>query len=214
MQHITTRYIAAALILLLGGGGYIAVDQLRPRQGDYSPDFEAIPRTIDGYSAEELPVEEWVFNFLEADRMLELAYTSEEPSRPPVHVNFVYGKHWRSIHTPIHCYPAQGWLIVSQKAVTIPLANDASDGDAVEVNQVHVSKNDTEMIIWYVLAYVGGTTANWTRMGFEVATGPRGGGGMVITLSTTVDRSDPAKTDMLLAAFVRKIYPPLRRSWY
>lgn len=200
--------------MLMSGGGYFAVEQLRPREGDYSPDFAAVPRTVDDYTAEELPVEEWIFNFLEADRMLGLVYAAGDNTKPPVRVNLVYGKHWRSIHTPIHCYPAQGWLIVSQEACSIALDTNTSDGATAQINRLHVSKDGTEMLVWYVLAYVGGTTANWTTMGLRVAIGPPGGGGMVITLTTPMDPDDPAESDRRLGKFVREIYPPLQRSWY
>lgn len=214
MQESTTRYIAAVVVLVLGAGGLFAVKQLQPRTGDYHPDFQSIPLTVGTYSASDEAVKKWIFNFLEADEMRNLAYRSDEEDAYPVHVSVVYGKHWRSIHTPVHCYPAQGWLIVSQNSRSLQLSEPVNGAQKVEYNRLHVSKKDSEMIVWYVLAYVGGTTANWARMGLRVATGPPGGGGMVITLTSPLDKDEPDHTDRILGQFVRAIYPPLVRSWY
>jgi len=214
MQTITRRYIIAAFILLLGGGGVLAVRQLRPGESYCAPDLYALPKQIGAYTAHEISVEEWIFKFLEADAMRDVLYEANNSSELPVHLSAVYSKHWRSIHAPIHCYPAQGWLIISQVVGTVNIGQPLSHGRTVQVNRLHVSKGGEEMILLYVMSYMGGTTANWAKMAYEVATGPRGGGGLIITLSAPLSKSSPAKTDEALETVLRQVYPTLINSWY
>jgi len=183
---------------------------MRKSPAQYSPDFAAVPMEIGPYEAKQLSTDQSIYRFLEADAMAERRYVSETSS---VKLSLIYGSDWRSIHSPAGCYPAQGWQIVTDKQLQVPAPPESSTSAPLEARLLRVQKDETELLAMFSFCHPGGTTGDWAMQGWKVATGPRGAGGLVISLSTLTG-GDLLAARQRLVWFLQQVYPHAVKFWY
>lgn len=212
MHQDTRRYLIAGIVLLVGAGLTQAAQSLRGTEVGYTPDFSAVPMQVGEYKGERLDTNESIYSYLQANAMEERLYTG--PDGVPISLTMIFGTDWRSIHAPTGCYPAQGWTIVENKTVRIPAPDDCPHEGDLEARAVYATKGDRRQVALFVYARPGATTSDWTSHGWHVATGPRGAGGMIITLRATPTTDDLQTEIKPLAALLRAVYPSAVAFWY
>ena len=186
------------------------VQATRTPVAQYSPDFAAVPMAIGDYQGETLPIEASVYRFLETDVLLERRYAA---SGSTIRLSLIYAANWRSLHSPAGCYPAQGWQIIADEQIEIPAPANSPTSAPLEARLLRVKKNGTELLAMFTFCHPGGTTGDWVQQGWRLMRGPRGAGGVVISLST------PARPDLTAARqgltwFLGQIYPFAVAFWY
>jgi hypothetical protein len=212
MQKDTRRYLIAGILLLLFAGLGQGARALRGGESVYHPDFSVVPLEIGDYKGKKLPDDKSMFSYLGAQAMEERMYVS--PKRE-ASLTLIYGTDWRSIHAPTGCYPAAGWNIVHNRVVQVPAPKDCPHPGPLEARVLDVSKDKDHELAVYCYARPGATSADWTLHGLKVATGPRGAGGMIITLRTPLGtEEDPASAEKALCDLLVQIYPRAVSFWY
>jgi EpsI family protein len=210
MSALARRYlIALGLVLAFGGAGE-AIRVTRVPPAAYRPDFAAIPLRIGEYQGRDLPIDESVYKFLGAGGMIEREYVGPGA---PVRLSVLYASDWRSVHSPEGCYPAQGWELVSNEKVTVPVRADRGEAQPLQARLLRLHKGDQTLLALFSFAYKGGTTPDWAWMGLRVALGPKGAGGLVFTLSTLEKpnaQAARARIEQIFAA----AYPKAVEFWY
>ncbi len=210
MPPVTRRYLAALVVMVVAGGVLHATRALSTAPPAYQPDFAALPLQIAGYDGEELEVNESIFRFLGADAMLERLYTGPDGW---VSVTLIYGAHWRNVHSPSGCYPAQGWLTVNDDAIEVAAPDNSPTPAPIEARLLRVIKNEQQRLAVFSFCHLGGTTSDWTKQGWQVATGPRGAGGVIIILNTDSTPDRPT-AQQRLKQFLAEVYPYAVSFWY
>ena len=206
MSPVTRRYLVAlAMVVALGSLGEAALRH-RPRAAVYHPDFATVPARVGDYESRDLPVNESIYQFLAAGGMLEREYLGPEGK---VRLTIIYAADWRSVHSPMGCYPAQGWEVLDERPVEFP---GATGGEPLHARIVRVRKEGQERLALFSFAYAGGTTADWTLMPVKVALAPRGAGCLVFTLYTPL-QPDPAGALGRLQAIFAATYPAAISFW-
>ena len=182
----------------------------RKAPAQYSPDFAVVPMQIGDYQGHQLSVDQSIYRFLEADAMTERRYESKQDA---VKMTLLYGSEWRTIHSPAGCYPAGGWQVVTDEQVQVPAPAGSPTSEPLEARLLHVRKNEVELLAMFSFCHPGGTTGDWARQGWQVATGPRGAGGLVITLGTPIGAELPEARQRLMW-FLQQVYPDAVKFWY
>jgi len=210
VSPVTRRYLIAIVILMVTA---VAVEGLRAistAPAAYKPDFATLPMEIASYQGHLQEVDEFIRNYLGAEAMLERIYTSPHGW---VSVTLIYGAHWRNVHSPVSCFPAQGWLIVSDDPIQVsPPANSPTSGP-IQARLLRVTKNDQHQLAAFAFCHPGGTTSSWTYQGWKVFVGPRGAGGVIIILNTE-PTPDLEAAKQRLKQFLRTVYPHAVSFWY
>ena len=210
MSPVTRRYLVALVVMVVAGGAVEALRALSTTPPLYQPNFEALPLQIAGHDGESLEVNESIFRFLGADAMIERLYTGPDGW---VRVTLIYGAHWRNVHSPAGCYPAQGWLIVSDDPIEVPPPDNSPTQDPIQGRLLRVMKDERQQLAMFSFCHLGGTTSDWTKQGWQVATGPRGAGGVIIILNTEPTPGQAAGRQRL-KQFLAEVYPYAVSFWY
>ncbi len=210
MSPITRRYLTAIMILVLTAAAVEGLRAISAAPAAYEPDFATLPMEIAGYQGQSREVDEFIRKYLGAEQMLERLYTGPDGW---VTVSLIYGTHWRNVHSPVSCFPAQGWLIVTDDPIQVsPPANSPTSGP-IHARLLRVTKNDQYRLAAFAFCHPGGTTSNWTYQGWKVFTGPRGAGGVIIILNTE-PTPDLAAGQQRLKQFLATTYPHAVSFWY
>ncbi len=213
MQTDTRRCLIAGVVIVVAAGATQGARALRGGGTQYTPDFSVVPMQVGQFKGHKTPIADSLFQTLAAQAMEERAYQS--PTRT-VTLSMIYGTDWRSIHAPTGCYPAQGWDIIHDRVEEVPAPPDCPHPGPLHVRVLEATKSTDRELAMYVYARPGATTADWTTHGFRVAMGPRGAGGMIITLRTRLahgvgESAEAAKT---LRQMLVQIYPKAVAFWY
>ncbi len=210
MSGAAQRHIVAAIILLAVAVAVEAVRIANKTPAAYVPDFATLPMKIGDYQGQNREVDEFIREYLGADQMLERLYTGPDAW---VSVSLIYGAHWRDVHSPVSCFPAQGWLIVSSDPIQIPAPANSPTPGPIHARLLRVVKDDQRQVALFAFCHPGGTTSNWIYQGWKVLIGPRGAGGVIIILnSEPTPNLEAAK--QRLKQFLAAVYPHAVGFWY
>ncbi len=214
MSAITRRYVAALVAMVVTAAAVEGIHTISEAPAAYEPRFEQLSLGIADYKGEELEVDESIFHFLGADAMIERLYSGADGW---VSVTLIYGAHWRNVHSPTGCYPAQGWLIVTDEPIEVPgPANSPTEGP-IQARLLRVTKNEEQRLAMFAFCHPGGTTSDWTWQAVKVMFGQlftqRGAGGVIIILNTAPTPS-PAAGAERMKQFLAEIYPYAVGFWY
>lgn len=210
MSAPARRYIAAVVVLVVALGVVEAIRAINTAPPAYHPDFENLPMEIAGYKGKRQEVDPKIFDFLGADAMTKRLYTGPGGQ---VSVSLIYGAHWRNVHSPAGCYPAQGWLIVSDDPIEVSAPANSPTPGPIHGRLLRVRKNDHRRLAMFAFCHPEGTTSDWTVQGWKVATGPRGAGGVIIILNTELTPTLSAGQQRL-KQLMREVYPYAVSFWY
>jgi EpsI family protein len=211
MQSLATRLVVACVLLAAGTAGVAVARVHKGAPVRFVFDAGAVPLSAAGYSGTDVPQASQIMQYLEAQAAVSRIYRRE--GAKPVRLTVVYSTDWRSIHSPTGCYPAQGWNVERDDEVALPAPPGNSQAEPLQARAVVATKEGHAEQALFLYAYPGGTTSDWTREGWMVATGRTGAGGLVIILTT---EAVGAKTDEArgnLAALLSELYEPTVSFW-
>lgn len=211
MHQDSRRFLIAGVILLVGAGLVQAAQMLRGAEAVYEPDFDAIPMQVGKFKGERLEQNDEIFKYLEAHTMETRVYDDGERA---VSLTLIFSTDWRSIHAPTGCYPAQGWSMKENKTVKLQAPANCPHPGQIEARAVYAKKGDAAEVALFVYARPGATTSDWTAHGWNVATGPRGAGGMIVTLRTAPQSDDFDRELRPLVELLQATYPAAVAFWY
>jgi len=210
MSATTRRHLVALIILLAAAAAVEAVRIVSSTPPAFAPDFATLPMKIGTYQGQNREVDEFIRKYLGAEQMLERLYTGPDGL---VSVTLIYGVDWRDVHSPVSCFPAQGWLIVADDSIQVPAPADSPTPGAIHARLLRVVKNDQHRLAAFAFCHPGGTTSNWISQGWRVLTGPRGAGGVIIILNSE-PTPDLKAAQQRLEQFLAAVYPHAVSFWY
>lgn len=212
MRSDARRHLVAIGLLVLGIVAAQGARRLRPEATAWTVDFDRVPQVIAGEQRRELPYNREIAEYLEADAMRTFAYGEGVDE---VIVSLIYGKSWRTVHTPAQCLPAQGWSIISDEPAMIPTAGALPHPPPLVGRLLRVERDDAVELVLFVFAHRGGTSTDYAQHSLAVMTGPRGAGGLSLMLTTPVPaEEDEAAAAQRLVAFAGELYPYAVAFWY
>lgn len=212
MQNYTGRCLAASFLLLITGVYVNTVWSGRAPEVSYNVNFKDIPLEIGDAVGERIAVEQRIFEYLGADAMDELMYVF--PSGAAVRLSLVYGADWRVVHSPLSCYPQQGWTVVDDQEIEIEAPPDSPHPGPLYGRVLRVQRFDQKQLALYVFAHKGGTTGDWTAQGLAVQRTPRGSGGLLISTAASVRHDDYESALQNTLKILKKVYTPAVDFWY
>lgn len=212
MRSIAWRHLVAILLLSLGIVASEGARRLRPEATPWQVDFSRVPEVIAGEQRRELPYDREIAEYLEADAMRTFAWGEGERQ---VIASLIYGRSWRTVHTPAQCLPAQGWSIISDDEVVIPTSLELPHPPPVLGRLLRVERDGAVELVLFIFAHKGGTSTNYAEHSLAVMTGPRGAGGLSLMLTTPVfSEHDELAARARLVAFAGELYPYAVAFWY
>jgi len=212
MRPYARRHLVAIAILALGLVAAEGARRLRPEASTWQVDFAAVPQVIAGEQRRELPYDREIAEYLEADAMRTFAWGEGEEQ---VMASLIYGKSWRTVHTPAQCLPAQGWSIITDEATLVPTPSDLPHPPPVMGRVLRVQRDGVTELVLFIFAHKGGTSTDYAEHSLAVMTGPRGAGGLSLMLTTPVPSlEDEAAAQARLVGFAGELYPRAVAFWY
>jgi len=211
MHADARRYLVAAVLLLGGAACANLLWARRAPQVRYRVDFRDLPTRVGDMKAERVPVDQRIFQYLGADVMDELEYTSSAGS---VRLSLVYGTDWRAVHSPLSCLPQQGWQVSEKKLLDVEAPSGCPHPGPLHGQVLHGRRGSQEILVLYVFAHRGGTTGDWMQQGWAVSQAPRGTGGLMLSLSTYPRPGATGAARELLEEVLASVYVPAVRFWY
>lgn len=199
------------LALSLAGVQYLRA--VRAVDAGLLPDFDLLPETIGNYTAEVLPVDEVAMAFLQPAAMQSIVYSDEADSAPPVDITMIYGKEWRSIHSPLHCYAAEGFAIGKQEVVSAEVMMAGGARDTIAARRLMAVKDGHEVVVLYALAVPGGTAQSFPEFAWRVATGHGHAGGMIILVRAPIRGNDRELSIKACETVLETCFEPATRFW-
>jgi hypothetical protein len=183
----------------------------RAPQVRYRVDFKQVPTRIGDMTAERVPVDQRIFNYLGADAMDELEYKSAQRG---ARLSLVYGTDWRAVHSPLSCLPQQGWQVQRKQQVDIPAPAGCPHPGPLHGQVLEAERGDQFLTVLYVFAHRGGTTGDWVKQGWAVAQSPPGTGGLMLSLSAYHRPGEAEAARELLEEVLTSAYVPAVSFWY
>jgi EpsI family protein len=206
------RQALLLVVVLLGVGGLAWSLQLRdPLVVDPAP-LAALPREIDGWRSQDVPLESTVESILRADFNVQRIYVHPVGARIGVYVGY-YGteRGGRPEHTPWVCYPNAGWKIDSHRTLVVDPAR------GLRVNEFVVHKDDDRALVhfWYrsfrSTGLLGGFDQLWDRFVGRLRNDRSDGA--LVRLSSPLGDSDLVEVRSRLMGFANRIDPLLDTHW-
>ena len=150
------RFFATAT--LLGGTALFLRSQrqaevLRPREG-----FISFPLRVGRWVGAEVPIPPRTREALGSGDFMERMYT-RSVAEPPVDLFLAYisnQKAGNTIHSPQHCLPGSGWMLVKSKRIKLPTPKEGE----ITVNCYLISKGLQREVVLYWYQSQGRAVAN------------------------------------------------------
>jgi EpsI family protein len=145
-----TILLVATMLLLFSRGNSDAIPSSEP--------LSQIPRAIDGWSGNDVPIDQEALDVLGAGDFLSRLY-SREGQTSPIGLFIGYFPTQRTgvtIHSPKNCLPGAGWVFESSQYVNL---SDA-DGKIHRVGEYIISDGDQRQFVIYWYQAHGRSVAN------------------------------------------------------
>lgn len=122
-----------------------------------------VPQTIDGWAAQDFPLDSETLAVLGDGRFLNRVYSEPgangRPLVPPVSLFIGYfptQRSGQSIHSPQNCLPGAGWAFLSSKEIDLPTA----DGRPYPVGEYLIGNAGQKQVVLYWYLAHGRSVAN------------------------------------------------------
>lgn len=122
-----------------------------------TPPLSLLPSTINGWTAQDFPLDSETLEVLGDGRFLNRVYSKLGPTGQPVEtpVSLFIGyfptqRSGQSIHSPQNCLPGAGWAFLSSKVINLPTA----DGRPYPVGEYLIGNaGEKQMVLYWYLAH-------------------------------------------------------------
>jgi EpsI family protein len=207
----TQAAVLAAVLLSVGALAWSL--QLRPALRVDAAPLAALPRQIDDWVAQDLPLESGVEAILRADYNVQRVYFHPLGARVGVYVGY-YGteRGGRPEHTPWVCYPNAGWRIEASRTVKVAPAR------GLRVHELEVDKDGERALVhfWYRSFRSTGLLGPFDQIRDRFLGRVRHGraDGALVRLSTPLHPGDdPVVARSRLAGFDERLDTLLDQHW-
>lgn len=212
MQLDPRRSVVAVVLLLAGAAVANTLLLRRPAEVRYTASFDRVPLEIGDLKGAPAPVEQRIYEYLDADAMMDINY--QGPHKTEASLSLIYGSDWRTVHSPLSCFQQQGWLVDETREIEIPAPPDCPHPGPLKARMLRVHKSTQSLLALYSFAHKGGTEADWTRQSLAVAATPPGTGGVIIALSTPYGEHGLQAAMERAQLLLSTAYGPAVSFWY
>lgn len=212
MQGYTVRYLIACTLLGASGLAQYGLTRRQPQAQVAAPDWaHTLPLSVGGWTGRDLVPDKEVADYLAADALLVRRYTREGRV---LDVTAVFGTRWRALHSPAGCYPSQGWQIQERSEVEIAPGIPLPHPGPLHAEKLVVKQADRHLLVLYLYAHPGGTTANWVQQCLEVAKSGAASGGIVLIVNAEFTPQTESRAEADARELIGLLYPYLVKHWY
>ncbi|MFH2066619.1 MAG: exosortase C-terminal domain/associated protein EpsI [Pseudomonadota bacterium] len=200
--------ISLSMIALISNRGEVALIQKR---------LHNLPLNIDKWQGIDLSMANSVVTELDADEYINRQYFSNDGDNINLYIGY-YGtrKGGRTGHNPDACLPSQGWSIIQEDSVNIPIQRTDQKKLFVTVTRLTVKQEGTVKLIYHWYQSQGGVVLKsgiqqnidrfWKRLRYN-----RNDGAFIqVTINT---HKSLAVTDSMLRSFIKDLYLLLNDYW-
>jgi EpsI family protein len=177
-----------------------------------------LPETIDGRTAQDIPLSSETLSVLGHGRFLNRIYTGlpggGAPATAPVSLFIGYFPTQRtgqSIHSPQNCLPGAGWAFLSSRVINLP----SSDGRPYPVGEYLIGNADQkQVVIYWYLAHGRSVANDYLAKAYMMLDAIRWNrtDGALVRVVTPVGPSEPlANAQQRAIAFANQVKPLLPR---
>jgi len=211
MPGYSVRYLIACGLLVFAGVGGLVVTRRQPKT-HAAPDWAStLPRQVGGWTGYDLAADKEVVEYLAADALLARRYVRAGRA---LDVTAVFGTRWRSLHSPAGCYPSQGWQVQQRRDIEVTPLSPLPHPGPLHAEKLLVKKADRYLLVLYLYAYPGGTTASWVEQCLKVARSGVGAGGIVLIVNGECTPETAVQVEGDARELVGLLYPYLVKHWY
>ena len=175
--------------------------------------LEGVPYQLGGWSGMDQPLDQRVLDVLGLDAYLQRQYLDVDGRVLWLYVGYYRNqRQGKGIHSPKHCYPGAGWVLVEKGTETIALRDDVSR--SIVVNRLIFQKEGFKQAIfyWYQSAdrIVHSDYAQRLYVVVDAILHGRTDGALVKVVTPVA--STQAEALDVQREFIRQIYPFLHQS--
>jgi exosortase D (VPLPA-CTERM-specific) len=206
---LPTSFAAAILLMLIGGGALAAVPE-RPAQIPDRKPFSLFPRIVESWSGRSAVLDELYVDALLVDDYIVVDYVRPEEKSINLYVAWYdVQRAGQSAHSPRSCIPAGGWQITSFEQR--PIEGVDIGGRPLRVNRVLVEYDDQKQLVYYWFQQRGRIITNeylakWYLL-LDSLRLNRTDGALVRLITPISPEQDVALADERLTEFVASIAP-------
>jgi EpsI family protein len=161
----------------MGAAAAFSLQASRPALPPSGVGLRNLPLTVGQFRGRELPPDESVFAYLGADEMVDRVYVDDEAEQA-VKVSVVFARGWRALHSPRACFKNQGWSVIDDKPIDIPVSGQAQE--PIHGSLLIMQKGDSRMATAYTFVAGAATTGSWFLHSLRMAVGRGPSGGALI----------------------------------
>lgn len=194
-------------VLALGAAAGVSLRSSRPPPPSSEIGLRSLPLSVGRFQGRELPADDSVFAYLGADEMIDRVYVDQDAEQA-AKVSVVFARGWRALHSPRACFTNQGWSVIEDRPVDIPVP--AEPHEAVHGNLLVMSKQGSRMVTVYTFAAGTATTGDWLLHSLRMAVG-RGpaGGALIVAVAAAADAGQDDAAAEAATVLVGSLYASL-----
>lgn len=206
MDTVSTKKILTAVVILAVLCAYTWSLRLRSVPQPEPPQLDAIPRTLEGFTARDGHLSPESLRLLGADLTLARSYTGPTGNNIDLFIGYFADQQKNTqIHSPKHCYPGAGWDILSEGSIDINVGRTLSPA-----RRLIISNGGKRQLVVYWFSMGGKTIPNefalkWNQMTSALLSRPQAAS--FIRFSTMIPPGGDDIVRAELVGFIENISP-------
>lgn len=180
--------------------------------------LDLLPETINGWTAQDIPLDKETLSVLGDGRFLNRVYTDIGPAGRPIDVPvslfigyFPTQRTGQSIHSPQNCLPGSGWSFLSSKVIDLP----SSNGRPYQVGEYLIGNaGEKQVVLYWYLAHGRSIANDYVAKAYMMLDAIRWNrtDGALVRVVTPVGQSEPlAHAEQRAISFADQVTPLLPR---
>lgn len=208
MDSLSTKRLAALVIVLAALCAYAWALRLRALEPPMPPPLALIPLSVAQYTAREEYVPPESLLILGADATVARSYRDQSGAVIELFIGYFAEQRERSqIHSPKHCYPGAGWNIISEGTLML-----RHGGRREPVRELIISDGRQRRLVVYWFSMHGRTIPHefalkWLQMTSALLARPQSAA--FVRFSTVTAPGDEAGTRRRLVEFIEAVAPDI-----
>lgn len=213
---MNNRSFCISGLLLLSAIWVVQAFLSRPVVAVVEKRLDRLPAVIDGYYAKIIPLSEQVNKALQTDVYIFRTYSGPKGSITLYIGYYGTAKGGRTGHIPTVCYPSQGYALLDEQRLTLPVVFGNGRKSKVTVTRLLVTRNGQKQIVyhWYQASgdtvLTNGIQQNLHR--FKSLWLYNRNDGAFVRVSTAV-QGNPGESEKKLQTFTRRLIPLIAQYW-
>jgi EpsI family protein len=148
LSPVSARAAWTCFVVLALAGAYGTFLRLHTAEAAERPRLADLPLEFDGFTGEDLALDDRVLDQVRADAHVFRTYTSQGAPDIVLYVGYYSGqRQGAQVHSPLHCYPGAGWTV--EKVERLPVLD--LDGKVTHLARLVVQRaGDRDVVVyWY-----------------------------------------------------------------